>query len=70
MKVKPKRTGPRQGTVVIWPSGVEERYDISAATRVRWEREGRLPARDINVGTKTGWRPQTLAAAESMKVKV
>ena len=55
---------PREGTKVVWPSGVEARYDISTPTRWRWERDGKLPPRDVNIGGKTGWRPETLAAAE------
>lgn len=62
------RRAPRAGTSVIWPSGVETRYDISAPTRWRWEKSGRLPPRDVNVGGKTGWRPETLAAAENSPV--
>ena len=64
LKSKPKRA-PTTGTVVIWPSGVRERYGISGATLWRWEKIGRLPARDVNLGGKTGWRPATLTAAES-----
>ena len=53
------------GTVCIWPRGVEQRYDISAPTRWRWEKQGLLPARDVFVGGKAvGWRPETLDAAE------
>lgn len=59
------RGAPIKGTAVIWPSGVEERYGISPITRWRWEKSGRLPARDVNLGGKTGWRPETLAAAEA-----
>jgi hypothetical protein len=64
MTGKPKRSGPRQGTNVIWPSGVQDRYDISAPTRWRWERDGKLPARDVFIGGRSGWRPGTLDAAE------
>ncbi len=60
-----KKIGPRQGAVVIWPSGVQERYGISAQTLWRWEKLGRLPPRDISIGGKTGWRPATLEALES-----
>lgn len=53
------------GTRCVWPRGVEERYDISAPTRWRWERVGLLPARDVFVGGKpVGWRPETLEAAD------
>lgn len=54
----------RGGTAVIWPAGVEERLGITPWTRWRWEKIGRLPPRDVNVGGKTGWRPETLEAAE------
>jgi hypothetical protein len=67
MTVKPKKIGPRQGTVVVWPSGVQERYGISAPTRWRWEKLGLLPPRDVSIGGRTGWRPETLAQAEIVK---
>jgi hypothetical protein len=67
MSIKSNRIGPRQGTAVIWPSGLQERYGISAMTRWRWEKRGLLPARDVSVGGKTGWRPETLAQAEILK---
>lgn len=60
-KAKAKRA-PREGSSVVWPKGVEERYGISSCTRWRWEREGKLPARDVNIGGKTGWKPATLPA--------
>jgi predicted DNA-binding transcriptional regulator AlpA len=62
---KVAKIGPRQGTVVVWPKGAQERYGISAPTLWRWEKLGRLPPRDVNVGGKTGWRPATLQAFEA-----
>jgi hypothetical protein len=59
-----KRIALKRGTAVIWPAGVEERYGISAPTRWRWEKTGRLPARDVNLRGKSGWRPETIEAAE------
>lgn len=60
---KAKR-GPRAGSAVIWPGGVEEMFDVSPPTRWRMERDGRLPPRDYYVGGKAvGWRPETLDAA-------
>lgn len=54
------------GTRCIWPLGVEERYDISAPTRWRWERDRKLPARDVYIGgAPVGWRPETLDAFDS-----
>lgn len=48
----------------LWPSDVERRYGVSAVTRWRWEKNGRLPARDVHLGDKAGWRPETLDAHE------
>jgi hypothetical protein len=58
------KRAPTQGTAVIWPKGLEERYGVTSVTRWRWERSGRLPKRDVNVGGKTGWRPETLERFE------
>ena len=57
----------KRGTHVIWSAGVEERYGISAPTRWRWERSGKLPPRDVRIGGREGWRPETLEAAEQQK---
>ena len=59
-KQKPRGPGPRQGTAVIWPSGAEARYGIKPVTRWRWEGAGKLPPRDVFVGGRSGWRPETL----------
>ena len=59
------RGAPIRGSAVIWPSGLEERYGISAITRWRWERAGKLPARDVHIGGRSGWKPATIEAAES-----
>jgi len=58
------RRAPLGGTAVVWPKGVEARYGFCAWTRRNWERSGRLPPRDVNLGGKTGWRPETLERAE------
>jgi|GEM_PF-6141295 len=53
------------GTGCIWPIGVQQRYDISAPTRWRWEKLGLLPPRDVYVGGKpVGWAPATLDRAD------
>lgn len=63
--MRDKRT-PTEGSRVVWPSGVERRYDISAVTRWRWERAGKLPGRDVTIGGRTGWRPDTLNSHETI----
>lgn len=60
-----RRGGPIQGERLVWPQGVQKRYGINVVTRWRWERQGKLPPRDVFVGGKAvGWRPETLDAAE------
>jgi predicted DNA-binding transcriptional regulator AlpA len=58
---KRHRTAPIAGTVVVWPKGVEARYGISDITRWRWEKQKKLPPRDMFIGGRTGWKPETLA---------
>jgi hypothetical protein len=62
---KPKKKMRTAGTHCVWPSGIEQRYGIKAVTRWRWERDRKLPMRDVFVdGVAVGWRPETLEAAE------
>lgn len=61
--LKPRRA-LIEGKRVVWPRGVELRLGISAITRWRWERAGKLPPRDVHIGGRSGWSPDTLAAAE------
>ena len=50
---------------LVRPHELEERYNISTPTRWRWEKNGKLPKRDVYVGgVLAGWRPETLDAAE------
>lgn len=62
------RLGLVKGEAVIWPKGLERRYGISPVTRWRWELSNKLPARDVHIGGRSGWKPETLAAAESTAV--
>jgi hypothetical protein len=51
---------------IIWPRDVEARYGISCPTRLRWEKAGRLPKRDVYLaGQPMGWKPETLDAADA-----
>lgn len=60
-KLKQPRTG---GTAVVYPRGVEQQLGVSAVTRWRMERDGRLPPRDFFIGPQpVGWKPATLQAA-------
>jgi hypothetical protein len=52
---------PYAQRAVLKPGDVERLFDISHQTRYRWEKEGRLPPRDVVIGDKPlGWRPATL----------
>lgn len=67
--VKKAKPAPRvfrsEGTQCVWPSGAQKRYGVSAPTLWRWEKDGKLPPRDVFVGGKpVGWRPETLDAAD------
>jgi len=62
---KPSKISQRRAKAIVWPLGVEQRYDISTGTRIRWERMGILPKRDAFIGGEAkGWRPETLEAAD------
>lgn len=50
---------------ILWPRDLEQRYAISAPTRWRWERRGVLPPRDVHLGTRSGWRLETIERLES-----
>jgi predicted DNA-binding transcriptional regulator AlpA len=60
-----KRSVTKRGLLVVWPSGLEEALGISAVTRWRWERDGKLPKRDVAIGGRSGWKPETINAALS-----
>jgi hypothetical protein len=62
-----KRIALKRGSRVVWPAGVQEFYGISSVTRWRWEREGKLPPRDVHIGGRSGWRFETLASAEQQQ---
>jgi predicted DNA-binding transcriptional regulator AlpA len=59
------RIGLREGTAVIWPKGLEAMLGISAPTRWRWEKDGKLPRRDVHIGGRDGWKPETIEKALS-----
>ena len=60
------RVRPSAGSGVVWPLGVQQHFGITAVTRWRWERAGKLPARDVYLdGQAIGWRRETLDRAEA-----
>lgn len=61
-KPEAKRSVVKRGLLVVWPSGLAEDLGITAVTRWRWERDGKLPKRDVSIAGRTGWKPSTIAA--------
>jgi predicted DNA-binding transcriptional regulator AlpA len=57
-----KKTKP--APAVLWPTNVQEMYGVTGPTRWRWERDGKLPPRDVYVGGKAvAWYRTTIEAA-------
>jgi len=54
-----KRVATR-GTAIIWQAGLREMLGISGCTMWRWLRDGSVPAPDVLIGSRRGWRPETL----------
>lgn len=53
------------GEGIIWPKGIEARYNISKTTRWLWEQQGKLPPRDVYIGGElAGWSPAVIEAME------
>jgi hypothetical protein len=60
-----KRVRPTVGTNVIWPHGLQLRYGVSGMMIWKWQKDGKLPARDVFVGGRAfGWKPETIERAE------
>jgi hypothetical protein len=52
--------------VALTPADIVHRYRISNWSRLRWEREGRLPKRDFFIGGKAvGWLTETILKMEA-----
>jgi predicted DNA-binding transcriptional regulator AlpA len=68
IKPKPLPTPAPREMRGLKPTDVQRRYGISAVTRWRWEKSGRIPPRDLFIGGEAyGWKESTLVAAESAK---
>ena len=58
-----RRDRPVAAPAILWPRDLEKHLAISAPTRWRWERAGKLPPRDAHVdGEAVGWLRSTIDA--------
>lgn len=55
-----KKRARTAGTARVWPSGVQERYGVSAVTRWRWDKTQPLPT----AGCIRGWRTGRLVPCD------
>lgn len=62
---KPCRKTRREGTRVIWQQGFIDKLGVSAPTFWRYRRDGKIPPPDIHIGTRHGWKPETVDAVLS-----
>lgn len=49
---------------ILYPNDLCERWGISRPTLWRWEKNEKLPKRDVTVGGKTAWYRSTIEAYE------
>ncbi len=50
---------------VLWPRDLADRYNVCRETVWRWKQDGKLPPPDVRIGTRRGWRAETIRAHES-----
>lgn len=50
---------------VLWRRDLAARYSVCRETIWRWQQAGKLPAPDVRIGERQGWRADTIRAHES-----
>ncbi|MCC7200707.1 MAG: transcriptional regulator [Gammaproteobacteria bacterium] len=58
-------TTPENAERVLWRRNLAARYDVCRETVWRWEKDGKIPAPDVRIGNRRGWRLETIRAHES-----
>ena len=50
---------------VLWRRDLAARYGVARETVWRWQQAGKIPAPDVRIGNRQGWRAETIRANES-----
>jgi predicted DNA-binding transcriptional regulator AlpA len=50
---------------VLWRRDLAARYGVCRETVWRWQQSGTIPAPDVRLGRRSGWRVETIRAHES-----
>lgn len=50
---------------VLWRRDLAARYGVCRETVWRWQQAGKIPAPDVRIGDRHGWRAGTIRAHES-----
>ena len=50
---------------VLWRRDLAARYGVCRETVWRWQQDGKIPAPDVRIGTRRGWRAETIRTHES-----
>lgn len=50
---------------VLWRRDLAARYGVCRETVWRWQQAGKIPAPDVRIGERHGWRSETIRAHES-----
>lgn len=50
---------------VLWRRDLAARYGVCRETVWRWQQAGKIPAPDVRIGDRDGWRTETIRRHES-----
>lgn len=50
---------------VLWRRDLAARYGVCRETVWRWQQAGKIPAPDVRIGDRHGWRAETIREHES-----
>ena len=50
---------------VLWRRDLAARYGVCRETVWRWQQDKKIPPPDVRIGTRQGWRVETIRAHET-----